>query len=83
MRGLSDLGIDRMNATSKRSQHLTRSQAFVMHIWREDIGCPIPEWRGRVRHLACGDMRYFRDWRTLVLFLKQHSACPSAAFVES
>jgi len=43
---------------------------YVVRFWAEDQGSQPPEWRGRVQRLPDGEVRYFRDWATLVAFLQ-------------
>lgn len=50
----------------QRSSHL-----FTLRLWREELGGGEIEWRGKVQHVTSGEVRYFRDWPTLVTFLQQ------------
>lgn len=38
---------------------------FTLHLWQEPLDADQFEWRGQVKHVASGDMRYFRDATTL------------------
>ncbi|HYU76234.1 MAG TPA: hypothetical protein VEL31_26475 [Ktedonobacteraceae bacterium] len=44
------------------------SQLFMVRIWEEELGNGQTEWRGKVQHVTSGEVRYFRDWSTLVAF---------------
>ena len=43
---------------------------FMVRVWAEDIGNGQIEWRGKVQHVTSGEIRYFRDWSTLMIFLQ-------------
>ena len=47
-----------------------RTQLFMVRLWLEDLGNGKTEWRGQVKHVISGEVRYFRDWATLVEQLK-------------
>lgn len=50
------------------SQH-SRSHLFTVRVWQEDLGEGQTEWRGQVRLVTSGDVRYFREWSALVPLL--------------
>jgi hypothetical protein len=52
-----------------RSHSEYRSYLFTIRIWAEYLGDDQIEWRGRVQHIASGEIRYFRDWPTLIQLL--------------
>ena len=35
---------------------------FTVRLWLEDLGDGQTEWRGKVKNVATGDERYFREW---------------------
>jgi len=45
------------------------SQLFTVRLWLEALGDGQVEWRGNVQHVMSGELRYFRDWPTLIEFL--------------
>jgi hypothetical protein len=47
-----------------------RAQLFMVRLWVEVLGHGRAEWRGKVQHIGSGRSRYFRDWRTLMRFLR-------------
>ena len=47
-----------------------RTYLFMVRVWLEDLGDGKTEWRGQVKHVMSGEVRYFRDWTTLVKQLK-------------
>jgi hypothetical protein len=51
----------------QRQQHT--SHLFTLRIWQEDLGNGEVEWRSRVQHVMSGEVRYFRDWPSLIAFL--------------
>lgn len=46
------------------------SHLFTIRLWPEALGGGGAEWRGKVQHVTSGEVRYFRDWETLVAFLE-------------
>lgn len=42
-----------------------RRYVFTLHLWQEALDVDQFEWRGQVKHVASGDLRYFRDAKTL------------------
>ena len=38
---------------------------FMLRLWREELGDDEREWRGELTCLRNGEVRYFRDERTL------------------
>ncbi len=46
-----------------------RSQLFTVRLWREPLNDHF-EWRGKVQHVTSGEVRYFRDWATLIAVLQ-------------
>lgn len=56
------------NVDTHQSSH--PSHLFVLRVWSEELGDDRREWRGQVRHVTSGEVRYFRDWQTLVEYLK-------------
>ena len=46
-----------------------RSQLFMVRVWLEDLGHGESEWRWQVKHVLSGEMRYFREWSALVMYL--------------
>ena len=49
-----------------RSYQEHRSHLFTVRIWREELGDGQAEWRGKVQHVQSKEVRYFREWATLV-----------------
>lgn len=50
------------------NQQQYTSQLFTVRVWLEELGNGQTEWRGKVQHVTSGEVRYFRDWSTLVAF---------------
>lgn len=46
-----------------------RSHLFTVRVWQEDLSEGQTEWRGQVRLVTSGDVRYFREWSALVPLL--------------
>ena len=53
----------------EQQQH--SSYLFMLRLWREELGGDEIEWRGKVQHVTSSEVRYFRDWPTLIAFLLQ------------
>ncbi len=47
-----------------------RSHLFTVRVWREDLGHSQSEWRGEVRDVESREVRYFRDWSTLLTIVQ-------------
>ncbi len=47
------------------------SQLFTVRLWAERVAETDFEFRGRVVHVATGEIHYFRDWSKLTLFLQE------------
>ncbi|HET7091361.1 MAG TPA: hypothetical protein VFL17_22235 [Anaerolineae bacterium] len=47
-----------------------RTHLFTVRVWLEDLGDGKAEWRGQVKHVMSGEVRYFREWQTLLGHLK-------------
>jgi hypothetical protein len=52
-----------------KEQEQHRSYLFTLRLWPEALGEDQTEWRGQVQYVSSGEMRYFRDWSTLVDFV--------------
>ncbi len=48
----------------------SRSHLFTARVWLEDLGEGQTEWRGEVHEVVSGEVRYFREWSTLVALLQ-------------
>jgi hypothetical protein len=53
----------------EQQQH--SSYLFMLRLWREELGGDEIELRGKVQHVTSSEVRYFRDWPTLIAFLLQ------------
>lgn len=51
----------------EQQQH--SSHLFTLRFWPEEVGGGETEWRGKVQHVTSGEVRYFRDWPTLIAFV--------------
>lgn len=41
------------------------SQLFTIRVWQEKADDQI-QWRGKLRHVPSGEIRYFRGWAALI-----------------
>ena len=48
----------------------SRSHLFTLRVWREDLGQGQSEWRGEVHEVESREVRYFRDWSTLLTLVQ-------------
>lgn len=44
------------------------SRLFILRLWLEGMGGGQPERRGRVQHVSSGEVRYFRDWPSFIVY---------------
>ena len=42
---------------------------FTIRLWQEELDADCVEWRGEVKNIVSGEVRYFRDWTTLAILL--------------
>ena len=49
---------------TNRSSHI-----FTLRLWQEQAAEGKQEWRGRIYDAATGDVRYFREWASLIPLL--------------
>jgi hypothetical protein len=42
----------------------------MVRVWLEHLGNGKTEWRGQLKNVMSGEVRYFRDWAALVEHLK-------------
>jgi hypothetical protein len=54
-----------------------RSHLFTIHLWQEEMSQEQSEWRGKVHHVTGGQVRYFRDWQKLIVFLQEMLPTPA------
>ncbi len=58
----------------KLKSHLVASQQhsylFLVRFWLEPLGEGRTEWRGQVQTANGDQVRYFRDWETLITCLR-------------
>jgi len=47
-----------------------RSHLFTVRVWRENLGQGQSEWRGEVRDVVSGEVRYFRTWPALLTLVQ-------------
>ena len=59
------------NLINQETEQHQRSHLFTVRIWSEILGDGRKEWRGQVRYVINNDTRYFREWSTLVAFIKE------------
>jgi hypothetical protein len=53
----------------KKHTATPHSQLFTVRLWAEPRSDGSAEWRGQLRHVATGEVRYFRDWPRLLALL--------------
>ena len=58
------------SSVPERDELSSRSHLFMVRVWLEDLGDGKTEWRGKVQCVASGEVRYFRDWQTLIAYLQ-------------
>ena len=53
-----------------QDQTPARTHLFTVRLWLEELGEGQTEWRGEVHYVVSGEVRYFRDWPTLVALVQ-------------
>ena len=43
-----------------------QSQLFTIRVWQEAEADDQIQWRGKLRHIPSGEIRYFRGWAALI-----------------
>lgn len=51
----------------------------MVRVWLEHLGDGKTEWRGQVKHVMRGEVRYFRDWPGLITIVQEMLAGPEEA----
>jgi hypothetical protein len=46
-----------------------QERLFTLRLWTEEVAEDQHEWRGRIYDATTGDVRYFRDWASLIPLL--------------
>lgn len=54
----------------EKQSRKARSHLFTIRMWEEEIGLDTTEWRGKVQLVSSGEVRYFREWTTLIPLLQ-------------
>ena len=44
---------------------------FTLRLWQEPLGDDRCEWRGEVKHLLTGEVRYFRRWEEIATLVPE------------
>jgi hypothetical protein len=44
---------------------------FTLRVWQARSGKGQSEWRGRLQSVTTGEVRYFRDWQTFVVLIRE------------
>lgn len=68
-----------MQQTATSHARHPRSHLFMVRLWLEDLGEGKTEWRGQVKHVTSGEVRYFRDWPILTTILQEMLGEPEQA----
>ncbi len=48
----------------------------MVRVWLEDLGVGKTEWRGQVKQVMSGEVRYFREWTNLITILQEMLTTP-------
>lgn len=63
----------------ERERSQRSSDLFTVRLWQEELGNGQTEVRGKVQHVSSGEVRYFRDWPTLITFLQALLSAPRSS----
>lgn len=58
------------------------SHLFTVRLWAEPVGFTQVEWRGKLQHVLSGEVRYFRDWQTMIVQIEELLAAARGPGVE-
>jgi hypothetical protein len=47
------------------------SSLFTVRVWPEEVAAGRVEWRGKVQSITSGQALYFRDWDTMMVFIRE------------
>ncbi len=64
------------SSVEERDERPSRSQLFMLRLWWEDLGEGRTEWRGKIEHVATGEIKYFREWQILLAWLADRLPAP-------
>lgn len=59
-----------MRLTTLGDAQYSPIHVFIVRLWIEDLGEGKTEWRGQMKHVMSGEVKYFRDLSTLEEHLK-------------
>lgn len=54
-----------MQGESGKLSHPPATVIFTLRLWREGLGPDRCEWRGEVKNVQTGEVRYFRRWEEI------------------
>lgn len=57
------------------------SSLFTVRVWPEELEDGRVEWRGKVQSVPSGETLYFRDWDTMMAFIRDSSFQQAGAVV--
>jgi hypothetical protein len=57
--------------TMYTEEHPVQSHLFTLRLWVEEVGDGRCEARGKIHHILTGETIYFREWSSLLDFLKK------------
>lgn len=54
-----------MQSESQKLPHPSATAIFTLRLWQEELGQDQCEWRGEVKNVRTGEVRYFRRWEEI------------------
>ncbi len=60
-----------------------RTHLFIVRVWLEDLGDGKAEWRGQLKYVISGEVRYFREWNNLITILQELLTEPKDAIKDA
>ena len=49
----------------KKTTRSAPANIFTLRLWHEPLGNAEGEWRGEVKNISTGEVRYFRTWEEI------------------
>jgi hypothetical protein len=66
-----------MNCESHHPPHPSATVIFTLRLWQEGLGQGLCEWRGEVKNVQTGEVRYFRSWAEIAALVPAMLPDPS------
>ncbi len=55
----------------KDASRLPLTSLFVLRLWQEPLDEQRSEWRGEIKNISSGEVRYFRRWEEIATLVPE------------